>query len=108
MNRRRMVLTAAAAFVALFAALSLGTRPAEAHGFYRFGFGYPVVYRPWVFAPPPPPVYYEPPVVSYYRPAYYGWYRRTVYRRIYHRAAYRHVAYRHVVHRHWCSCHCCS
>ena len=99
MNRQGRFLAATVTLLGVILLLPV-SRSAEAHGFFRFGFAYPVVYRPVFY---PPPVYDPPPAVySYYRPAYWGWYRRAVYRPIHRR-----VAYRHVVHRHWCSCRCC-
>lgn len=86
--RRRLVLGAALFAVAL--AGLLGT-PAEAR-FFRYGFGFPVVYAP----PPVYPVYVPPPVypvyAPYYSPYHYGYRYRA------------HHYYRHVVHRRWCSC----
>lgn len=78
-----------------------GTRPAAAHHFGHFGFGF---FGPAVYVAPPPPVY---PV--YVEPAYlpppppppivYG--RRVVvrhhYRHVYHRVAH-----------HVCHCGCCN
>ncbi len=90
------------AIIVLVAGGLLAQSPAEAHRFYRFGFGYPVFYRaPVYYVPPPPPVFVVPRVAYVVPPpVVYGYgYRRVVH---HHRHHVHHAA----VH-HYCTCYCC-
>lgn len=62
--RASRLFTAILAGAVALAGLALTPGAAEAHGYYRYGYGPPrYYYRP---PPPPPPVYYVPR--PYYRP----------------------------------------
>lgn len=114
MKRKSRIAVATAALLGGMLVGGLATMPqAEAHGFVRFGFGFPVFApRPLPPPPPPPVAFYRPPPppviierrVSYIvpppRPNYY--FAPAVYRYRHH--VTRHV--RHVAHRS-CSCQCC-
>src|SRR5947209_12300816 len=115
MNRGRSLLAASLSLVSLAVLLPAAVSPAEAHGWWRHGFGFPVVYGPRFFAPPPPPVfvpprvayippprvaYFPPPRIAYippprvsfgyeYRSGYGYGYRRPVHRHYTHRVAHR-------------------
>lgn len=128
MKRKARVLAAVAALLFGMLVAGMATMPqAEAHGFVRFGFGFPG-YGPRFFAPPPPPpVVYEPPPppvvverrVALYRPpppivverrvAYYAPPPRLAYYTAPLAYHYRHHTVRHVRHAAYrqCSCQCC-
>jgi len=76
-------------------AMAIVAKPAEAHRYARFGFGYPVFYAP----PPVYPVYVAPPIAYIPPPPISYGYR-------FHRVV--HHRYHPVIHHPWCSCYCCQ